>query len=88
MAKAKKYLYDMSDFDENGDLIEDDSPGTSFSPARFTKLDDGTWGLKIRDDGDVEVGCTIEVSKADGTSCWKTVGEILEDGATIIARIG
>lgn len=46
--------------------------------ATFTKLQDGSWGLRVK--GDPTPGAAVTVSKRDGGTDTKTVGRVLYRG--------
>lgn len=53
--------------------------------AEFTKLSDGSWGIKIR--AAVKTGDTVVTQRKDGKTAYATVGEILSTGDVTVARI-
>jgi hypothetical protein len=49
--------------------------------ATFTKLKDGSWGLRVA--GEVAAGDEVTVSKRDGSSETKSVGRVLWTGSGV-----
>lgn len=59
------------------------SKATAKATGSFTKLKDGSWGLRVN--GTAKKGDAVKVTKKDGTTDYKTIREVVfsKDGVTV-----
>jgi len=55
--------------------------GDMNSTASYTKLKDGTWGIRVQ--GAARAGATVNVSRRDGSSKTKVVGRVIWAGGGV-----
>ncbi len=54
------------------------SGGVNRAPATFSKLKDGSWGIRV--EGDAQPGDRVQTRRADGRTQWITVDQVVWQG--------